>query len=261
MNQLDDIDAPHDETPGVHADETSPADQPPASAIPWERRRELGSFRAFFQTVFLVSARKGDLSVLLDEPVCMDSAGCFRRTAILYAVLATGANALVTVSALQRHGVLAGTAKDALASSLGIVLGTVVLAIGLRAVTGAVPWFACPKDTDEETQDRAIALSYYTSAPLSLLLATPIILGVCLALTPLRYYWVVFVFVGALGLLELLHWYTIVLRGIHSLAGRSARRTALAAVCIPLFWLAVQTGVIITPFAIAMWFFLIGSLG
>jgi hypothetical protein len=159
------------------------------SIIPWVHRREIGRWRAYWRTVRLVSRRPRLVAAEASKPLRIEDAEGFRRvTAVL---------AFVPLAALLVWGYTAAVAAHAridfsLWSGLGIsfskgagplltrehALGwvlewavVVALLLGLwlflMGVTGVASYFFHPRQLDVVQQNRAVALSYFSSAALA----------------------------------------------------------------------------------------------
>lgn len=184
------------------------------SHIPWPYRKQLGRFRTYWGTVLLTMFRPHKLAAEMARPVSFDDARRFsRRTAVvawaplalllLYAWLASmklpivpfpptsarekwrwiGGNLFYRSSGQvsQLEGLLQYEVGNPL--SLGFALEVLVFAIalastllGILLICRAGGYFFHPPDQSIARQNRAVALSHYACAPLSLLgLAMPFI--------------------------------------------------------------------------------------
>ena len=132
------------------------------SSIPWQRRGEVGRLRGFRRTVALATRRPGRLS----------------REAIVVVAEAnlTGGLGFGETPALEPAG-LAPRLADA------AVLAALLIGLFLWPLLASrVPsYFFHPRRLPRELQDRAVALSYYTSGPLALLPVAAVLVGVGVA--------------------------------------------------------------------------------
>lgn len=127
--------------------------------IPWVHRREIGRFRAYWKTVWLVMFRTRRFSREMSKPVSYEDAKRFREVTIaLLFVVALGA---IMELATELHQQL-----DSFAAALFLGAALVVAAyMFLCAATHAhTVWFH-PRRWPMERQNRAVALSYYAVAP------------------------------------------------------------------------------------------------
>ena len=185
---------------------------PAAARIPWERRREIGTTRAYLRTMVLVLFRPGKLAAAVAGPVRFHDARRFsRRTALrawaplalllIWTWLATlrfrvvpdpgypgvwewrwrwGAYGLKHVQFLYINGIF--TSEPGPVLSLGFALEVLFIVsllactyLALLGVSRVASYFFHPGDLSPVRQNRAVAISYYAGAPLSiLLLLTPL---------------------------------------------------------------------------------------
>ena len=134
--------------------------------IPWAYRKSRGSFRSYWQTVWLVMFRRRRLHEEMSRNVSEDHARGFRRVTLLYVVLPL---------ALVSNGVyFAGVITGGLLFDLTIVLSVFSGSVGALACVWLFLWaissitgdFFRDKSASVELQNRAVALSYYTCAPM-----------------------------------------------------------------------------------------------
>ena len=152
-------------------DEPPYPDDLPIASIPWERRDETISIGAFWKTVFHVIRRNGRLGRYMLGPVNYRDAQKFRWITIALAMVP---NLLFCVgiavcAALDAYVSISSDAPKM--SMLWLVLIFSVIAfVALALMIGVVSWFFCPRRFSTERQNRSVALSYYTCAPLALML-------------------------------------------------------------------------------------------
>lgn len=150
------------------------------SQIPWSARRQIGRFRAYWRTTWLVIARAGRFSEETVRPVDYADAQRFRWLAIVHV--------LIFALALTAMGFLLGPEAllmskffDWLFASIWLLTTAhVALLLLLAAATGVPSYLFHPKWMPIVAQNRSIALSYYACAPLALMPAAVILLIVSL---------------------------------------------------------------------------------
>lgn len=140
--------------------------------IPWSRRRELGNFRAYWQTVWQVGRRPRRFCLEMVRPVSYRDSQTFRWVTFLHAYLTILIGSLLFFLFDYEGGLSPG--------ELGWwwwLLGSVqvVAALILAVVPGLSSYEFQSYRLSLEHQNRAIALSYYATAPLA---ATPIVLPI-----------------------------------------------------------------------------------
>jgi hypothetical protein len=149
-------------------------DAPPSPVrIPWSHRRHVGVLRAYWRTVFLVIFRRRALCAEIEHPVSYSDARRFWALTLAQAYLPF----LAATIAVFAAGRVSGWWKDGF---LYTVLFTIVYApippaiainvgifLFLAGATALPSYFCHPRQLPIEKQNRAIALSYYTAAPLA----------------------------------------------------------------------------------------------
>jgi hypothetical protein len=180
------------------------------SRIPWVRRKQIGTWRAYVRTVLLVMFRPARIASDIARPVSFDEARRFaRRTAIvawtpmvlffLWLWLASMKLPVVPVPPLSRTSsewrwqggayldrnshttMLLNLLRLEVGNvfSLGFALEVLVMAVvfaslllWVTCLCRAGSWFFHPRDQSIARQNRAVALSHYACAPLAL---TPLV--------------------------------------------------------------------------------------
>jgi hypothetical protein len=215
--------------------------------IPWQSRRESSRLRSFWRTVWLAMWRPKRLAQQAARPVDLRAA---RRFQMIACLLLFPCLAVPVIAIAIPHGpelFLMFVLDDAPwlpKNSLGawaadvvlIVLPALLLLPWLWLATGVPSYFFHPRRLDRPLQDRAIAFSYYASAPL-VFLAFAAMLFVLAALVP----WVLEVEPD--GLLYLLWWPGLIEIIAVVLAG-GAMLFTLGAVVLLLYlpWRLLRTG-------------------
>jgi hypothetical protein len=161
------------------------------SQIPWSHHRDIGRFRAYWKTIWLVMFRQQEFCDELARPVDFVDSQRFRWMTVLHAAAPAAAVIVVT-------GLLYG---DRLRLQWDLPSGGWLMAVlagfwlhyvlFLLAATGAPSYFFHPKACPIEQQNRAIALSYYASGPLALMFVPALALAIASPL-PARYRWDLF---------------------------------------------------------------------
>jgi hypothetical protein len=131
--------------------------------IPWERRRELGRFRAYWQTVLMVMFRNKLFCRAAYRSVSYRDAQKFRWVCILHVLIPL----LLMLPILKAFDaeVLADAVKEFGAWFIGVIY--ICFLLTLLALTGLPSYFFHPKSLSVQQQDRAVALSYYACAALA----------------------------------------------------------------------------------------------
>lgn len=144
--------------------------------IPWVHRKELGWWRAYWKTVFFVMFRQRQFAEEMARPVSYRDSQLFRWVTVGLAYLSAPiASLLLMVLPLNRNELLY-TVRTTWWLSLSLQVG---YAFFLAAVTGVPSYFFHPAAVPIRQQNRAVALSYYTCAPLAFaVLPVGFILGV-----------------------------------------------------------------------------------
>jgi hypothetical protein len=156
------------------------------SVIPWSYRAKLGRWRGFWRTVGLVSRQPLAIARDVSRPVSFRDAQLFRWLVVLVAWLP------LCVMALAVRAVVGDVPGPALGNSpawgvpqLSIWLDllactwtgmfiwpvpSIALLMFLACLSGAPSYFFHPRDLHVVQQNRAVALSYYACAPLTMLM-------------------------------------------------------------------------------------------
>ena len=138
------------------------------SQIPWSHRRQLGRFRAYWKTVWLVARNPKRFCHEIARPVSYRDSQRFRWATMLHAYPGLLGASLPAAG----HAALeAGTLRAGLWVLAGLQVWCVLL---LAALPGLASYFFQSRGLTREQENRVIALSYYAWAPLALLL--PVVL-------------------------------------------------------------------------------------
>ncbi len=145
-----------------------------AGQIPWIYRGVIGSLPAYWRTVWLVVCSPAKVANVIHRPVSYRDARLFQHATVLLASIPAMAFVNCGLSETELFHVRAFSAHP-LGWLLELGLLPVIcfaLWLFLLTATGAPAYFFHPRSIPVEQQNRAIALSYYASAPLAL---TPIL--------------------------------------------------------------------------------------
>jgi len=148
------------------------SDQP---LIPWERRREIGRMRAYWQTVFQVVFRNKVFCRAAYRSVSYRDAQLFRWVSMVRTLIALPL--ILWIPGVEP--------LSELVEETGwwfVVFALACFVPALTVVTGMPSYFFHPRYLPTERQDRAVALSYYGCAPLGF--AVPLGLLLCAVLSP-----------------------------------------------------------------------------
>lgn len=140
------------------------------SQIPWAFRQEIGRFRAYCRTFWLVTFRTKQFCEELVRPVDFKTALSFRRVTVALAYASIVGMILFPLW-LQQEMEWNEFNRAFGESSLAvfIVVELICLALFLFVLTGVHTYWFHPSSLDVTRQNRAVATSYYACAPLGLL--------------------------------------------------------------------------------------------
>lgn len=222
--------------------------------IPWVYRREIGRFRAYWRTVWLVMFRQRRFCDEMARPVSYADAQRFRWVTILHVYLpiliATIVFYVVAPSPVFRADGYRVRLDEALLDlTISSVWPIAVLHLSfvlcLAAVTGVPSYFFHPRGLRVESQNRAIALSYYACGPLAISLF-PIAAGVASGLIGLDHKFGLFLALLCVTVPcgQLIAWLLDLIHLAHRLMPQFGSRAALVGCCVPILWL-ILTGFIL----------------
>jgi hypothetical protein len=136
------------------------------SQIPWSHRREIGRFRAYWKTVWLVIRWPKRFCSEIARPVSYRDAQSFRWIIVVQTYITFLLASALTLAVARSQAWFAGPFQAEILLWLlgGLQLFVVLMLIGM-------PWIAShvyqTPTLPPEQQRRAAALSYYTDAPLA----------------------------------------------------------------------------------------------
>lgn len=227
-------------------------DDLPRSNVPWEHRDVYGSFGGFWRTVFYVIRRNGRLGAEVDAYVEFKAARRFRHLVMLTALLGLAGMAMV-LSAPYSLGLAPdlGDEDTRLFFIAGASAGFVILSeLAILLCCQVAHWFFMPKAFNELQRHNSLALSYYLSAPVVLLLlGTP---AFVLFTTAAENPWLP-ILVAILPVAVAVYWFQLVLCGLKHITGRRGRKLVMPAILIALGWISAIGGLLLLPAMLLMW--------
>ena len=221
------------------------------SQIPWVHRDQIGVFRAYWRTAWLVTSQTRRLCDESIRPVSYRDAQRFRWVTILHVYLPVllATIAIYVYPPSWSFGI--GLVDEAYKIVWPVVTLNVGLVLVLAAITGVPSYFMHPRAQPTEQQNRAVALSFYACGPLAWL---PLALLLGSVGPVLDYYWNAIggdsdmlllwaVLPTALGLCMVVALPTIWWVGLIGLARRTLQqrpgRVCMLALLVPILWLAL----------------------
>ena len=145
--------------------------------IPWSQRREIGRFRAYWRTVWMVMFRNARFCREMCRPVSWSDAQRFRWVTVLHVYVGL-AILTVPIGRILSFEWFDDPDLDAwLGPVWPVVLGHVLFLLWLGAVTGVQSYWFHPRGMDNRRQSRATALSYCACAPLASMPITAALFG------------------------------------------------------------------------------------
>ena len=245
--------------------------------IPWSHRREIGRCRAYWRTVWMVTFRNRRFCREVCRPVSWSDAQLFRWVTVLHAyvglvifTLAVGADR--NFEWFDNSGV-----DDGFGPVWPVVFGHMLFLLWLAAVTGVQSYWFHPRHLDERRQNRAIALSYYTCAPLAWtpVTAALLLVGVTAYGDTIGWWFsdgqvadpafpamaVPFVLGYGLAAAQLLGWWLVSVQMCRRVAQRRSLGTTTLAGALPVCWLLLGVLILVgTPILIGYFIIIFTSL-
>ena len=242
----------------------------PVCRIPWVKRRELGRFRSYWRTVWMVGFRNRRFCEEVARPVSYADAQAFRWVTIVHAYLPV---LLATVlmylnrppqpqpradffqqltQMLSTGAMQAGPSFTDLAYAetwLVVILHACFL-LFLAAATGAPSYFFHPRSLSVRQRNNTVALSYYSSAPLVLTVLPVIAAGTAFTSADRLPVEIGAVVATLLLALVLLMWLTILACIARQTMPHLKGRRLLIVLSVPLLWVALAVlTLVFFPFA------------
>ncbi len=218
------------------------------SIIPWLHRKQIGFYRAFWRTCEMAVLRPGQFAQEMSCEAALVDAVKFRRLAVLHALLPFGL--LLTYSGVQPAGRI-WVPTDVVGSILqiaSVLVGWVCFTAFLWGMSGSASFFFRPGSWSIIRQNRAVALSYYSCAPLAYLPATGLITAVMLFLLASQGTSLFLLLKAAVGLVAIVPLTTNLFLLITSpfailraIAQNQSGRRLMLAMGLPLIWLLWAT--------------------
>jgi hypothetical protein len=230
------------------------------SRIPWTHRRSIGRWRAYWRTNLLAIFRPRKLADEIARPVSLSDSQSFRHVTVFIA-WATVLLSFIVLVVVDRKSAFEGLRESG--SHLGWWLETTSVAAGLLAcwaallmISGAGSYFFHPRDLPTVVQNRGIALSYYTCAPLAWLWLPALCCGIAGAISPLDFVqagpgekWVnglVFA-AGAFGVVIALACWSAVVRLMARVTRCGIGRAIAMVIYLPIAWLICAAVAMLIP--------------
>ena len=237
--------------------------------IPWVYRREIGRFRAFWQTVWLVMFRQRRFCDEMARPVSYPDAQRFRWATILHVYVPILVATILFYALAPSPPFRARLPGDrapiellnlAVSAVWPIAVLHLSLVMYLAAVTGVPSYFFHPRGLSIDMQNRAIALSYYACGALAIS-ALPIVAGFSSYFIGLDNDWGMFLAVFAVTVPcgQLIAWLLDLMHICRRTMPQFGHRAVLVECLVPILWLML-TGLIlfgipaITAYIVAMVF-------
>lgn len=235
------------------------------SVLPWTHRAHRGKTRAFLQTVWLVARHPDRLAADARGPVSYRDAQRFRRLVVLLvsAPLCVGALVIRALTGDTAPPINPSIGWDNAAEGMPFwfdvaiclwagymnwAVPSVAILLTFAALSGSGSFFFHPRKLDIRTQNRGIALSYYTCAPLVGMLAGYALMLLCIAMVAMelnepRSGFRVFVFLSclagaAVSIALCLMWFAT-LRLYQDLVKPSRKRLVATALLLPVLGLVL----------------------
>ena len=221
------------------------------SAIPWTKRREIGRFRAYWQTIWMVRFRNRRFGEEYAHAVGYADSQAFRWVTILHAYLPVLAATLwvyltiplkTVVDPNPLNGFVSATLQSGLyifdrayAEVWPVALLHVCFLLFLAAATGVPSYFFHPRQVAVKQQNSAVGMSYYTCGPLALTFVPVAAVYATLQPSP-----VVGPVAGVLtAAYILLAWWHDLLQLMRRTMPQLKGRSVLVALVVPLLWFAL----------------------
>lgn len=227
------------------------------SQIPWVHRATQGRLRTFWSTVWHSTFHTRHLAYEMIRPVDYRDARRFQAALVIWLMA-------WLIGAIGVWAGLASMAPRPIAwwpMLMGGIALAVFASLFLITATGVPSYWFHPRGVPVERQNRAIALSYYASAPLAFLPLAGVILAVGVAAAMVAddlrqptwwYVALAVVLIGAalLGVIPL-GWWRRCLELASATVQRQGGSLALMAICLPITWLLLAaTFLVLIPGAI-----------
>jgi len=142
------------------------------SQIPWAHRDRLGNIRAYQRTAWLAWRHPGRMAMCVASPVDLRDARAFQRVTVLFTFVPAVVIGVAYIIYYGRDYFSSGFPPVAarfgyLLEWLLVVIFAGCLWLFLMAITSVAQYFFWSLGISETRRERAVALSYYASAPLA----------------------------------------------------------------------------------------------
>ena len=218
------------------------------SSIPWTRRKEIGFWRAYVATMWMVMFRNREFCNEIAKPVSYRDSQSYRWTTVVPAAIP-----FVCLFQILIWNNLYGAADSDELRTLVFplaFLGLIVPLLVAAAATGWPSYFFHPKHLPVAVQNRAIALSYYTSGPLVFIAIPVLFAGLAIDRPPTKFgpdtvtaWYIILATVLPVGII--LPWWLDILHVAHRSLRRQSSTTMKIAVLVPAGWFALSFGIVV----------------
>lgn len=244
------------------------------SSIPWENRREIGRVKAYCQTVWFMFFRRQRFAEQYAKTVIYRDARIFQLVTIGLVFVPIVIVAIVFSTTIISEIQQSNTSNNPLPFPtmntnpviwellykevwpMMLLLGCIFLC--LLSVTGIASYFFHPKELSIHRQNNAIALSYYTCAPLPALMISLIVIG-SLYWNEVFTGWGLYTFIvlsSVLLIVSFANWVDSAPLLHHIIIPQLNRRMGLRIV-LPIFWLLLG-GLILVVLPVLIMYILVG---
>lgn len=159
--------------------------------LPWAHRHAIGRVRAYWRTNLLVMFRPKRLAEEINRPVSFADAQRFRHVTVLLAWFPMLSIFVVTLAVNWNDATTSihiPTARFGWFLEASCVLSLLPAAwLALLMISGVGSYFFHPKSLSILRQNRAVALSYYTCAPLAWLWVPAAFTGITIAISSTKW--------------------------------------------------------------------------
>ncbi len=233
------------------------------SEIPWVHRRDIGWFRAYWKTVSLVMFRQRRFCDEIARDVSYADSQSFRWITVFHAYLPVllGTIALYAFAPARLFG--DRTLDGPWADVWPVAILHLCFLIFLAAATGVPSYFFHPRGVPVYLQNRAIALSYYASGSLAVIVL-PVLAGVTPAIVdlPERLAIICVLIAVLIPVGQVAAWWLDLIRITRRVVSQQPGRANVVALCVPILWLTIAGLIFFAlPFAVFCILVVIHSLG
>ena len=235
----------------------------PICQIPWERRKELGRFRAYWRTVWMVTFRNTPFCEEYAKSVRVCDARVFKCVSILHVYIPLLLATVVLSSELAAQPPLTDPFQDMFPPGMlkplpplvsqacievwPVVVLDVCLLLFLAAATSAPSYFFHPRSVAPQQQNSGAAMSYYACGPLAFAPLVPVAHWLLVELVSLDrwlaqawsiYEWLAIGRALAAGVVVAFWWWNLVWIARRTMP-QLKHRGVVVAISVPLLWLGL----------------------